>query len=72
MLGCAIAGLIGAAIPEAIGVGYGTVQNALVIDGVLRFSIWFLILIPFARILTTALTVGAGASVGSLDSVIVS
>ena len=72
MLGCAIAGLIGAAIPEAIGVGYGTIQNALVIDGVLRFSLWFLILIPFARILTTALTVGSGASGGIFASGMVS
>ena len=71
-LGGILAGLVGAAIPEAIGVGYGTIQNALLVDGVLRFSLWLLVLLPLARIFTTALTVGSGAAGGIFASGMVS
>jgi CIC family chloride channel protein len=63
-LGGLAAGAIGFAAPEAIHVGYGFVQQALTREGALSFDLWLLLLLPFARILTTSLTVGSGGSGG--------
>jgi len=64
MLGGIAAGLIGFAMPESIHVGYGWVQRSFDPAEVLRLSPWLLLLLPFARILTTSLTVGSGGSGG--------
>lgn len=63
-LGGLLVGAIGIAAPEAIHVGYGWVQQAFTPEGVLAFSPWLLLALPFLRILTTSLTVGSGGSGG--------
>lgn len=64
MIGGLAAGLIGAVAPESIHVGYGWVQRAFDPQEVLSLSPWLLLLLPFARIVTTSLTVGSGGSGG--------
>ena len=63
-IGGVIVGCIGMAVPEAIHVGYGYVQQSLTVEGVMEFSPWLLLVIPFARIATTSLSVGSGGSGG--------
>lgn len=63
-VGGAIVGAIGMAAPEAIHVGYGWVQKAFTVEGIMEFSPWLLLALPFLRILTTSLTVGSGGSGG--------
>ncbi len=63
-VGGLLAGTIGFLAPEAIHVGYGFVQQSLTREGVESFSLWLLLALPFARILTTSLTVGSGGSGG--------
>lgn len=60
----AIVGSIGILTPEAIHVGYGWVQQAFTPEGIMQFSPWLLLALPFIRILTTSLTVGSGGSGG--------
>jgi CIC family chloride channel protein len=50
--------------PEAIYVGYGTVQQMMTVEGALQFSPWLLLLLPLLRIVTTSLSVGSGGSGG--------
>ncbi|MGE0597887.1 MAG: chloride channel protein [Dehalococcoidia bacterium] len=64
MVGGIAAGIIGFAAPESIHVGYGWVQRAFDPNEVLSLSPWLLLLLPFARIMTTSLTVGSGGSGG--------
>ena len=59
-IGGLLVGLIGLALPEAIGGGYGWMQMA--IDGRLGFKL--LLLLPLAKMITLALTVGSGGSGG--------
>jgi CIC family chloride channel protein len=59
-IGGLLVGLIGLALPEAIGGGYGWMQ--LAINGQLDF--WLLLLLPLAKMITLALTVGSGGSGG--------
>ncbi len=63
-IGGALAGCIGIAMPESIHVGYGTVQKLMIEDDLRSFSPYLLLLLPFARIATTSLTVGSGGSGG--------
>lgn len=63
-LGGLIVGGIGVAAPEAIHVGYGWVQQSFTVDGIMEFSPWLLVLLPFLRIMTTSVTVGSGGSGG--------
>ncbi len=60
MLGGLGVGLIGLAVPEAYGTGWGWLQEAL--DG--RIAVLALAGIGFAKIATTCLTVGSGGSGG--------
>jgi CIC family chloride channel protein len=64
MLGGLLAGTVGIFMPESIHVGYGWVQRAFDPGELLQLSPWLLVLLPFARILTTSLTVGSGGSGG--------
>ena len=56
-------GLIGLAIPGALGTGYGWVQGALGAD-LLGIPLWIVLVLPFAKILATTLTIGSGGSGG--------
>ncbi len=63
-IGGVLVGCIGIVSPDAIHVGYGTVQQMLTPEGVRRFSLVLLIALPFLRILTTSLSIGSGGSGG--------
>lgn len=64
-LGGAAVGAIGIVAPEAIHLGYGWVQQCFTPEGVMAFSPWLLLALPFLRIATTALSVGSGGSGGT-------
>ena len=62
-LGGVAVGLIGIALPGAIGTGYGWAQTAMG-PGLLHLSPWVVLALPFAKILTTSLSIGSGGSGG--------
>ena len=62
-LGGLIVGCVGLAIPEVLGTGYGWIQVGLG-DQLLHIPLWIVLLLPFARILTTGLSIGSGGSGG--------
>ena len=62
-IGGLLVGLIGLVLPQALGMGYGWVQVSMG-DGLLALPLWVIIALPFAKILTTGLTVGSGGSGG--------
>ncbi len=62
-LGGLAAGLIGVALPGAIGTGYGWAQTSMG-PGLLHLSPWVVLTLPLAKILTTALSIGSGGSGG--------
>ncbi|HIP25132.1 MAG TPA: CBS domain-containing protein [Archaeoglobus profundus] len=66
-IGGLITGLIGMFIPQALGMGYGYVQE--VIDGKIMLDV--LILAIFGKILATAFTVGSGGSGGVFGPTVV-
>jgi len=63
LLGAAATGALAVEIPGVLGAGDGWTQRALGI-GVLALPLWFVLLLPLAKILATALTVGSGGSGG--------
>lgn len=56
-------GLIALGVPEVLGTGYGWVQKALSGD-FLHSPLWIVLLLPFVRIASTALSIGTGGSGG--------
>jgi CIC family chloride channel protein len=62
-IGGLLVGAIGIAIPAVIGTGYGWVQTSLG-HGLLSIPLWIVLLLPFARILATGLSIGSGGSGG--------
>jgi CIC family chloride channel protein len=62
-IGGVFVGCIALAIPEVLGTGYGWIQEALG-PQLLSIPLWIVLLVPFARILTTGLSVGSGGSGG--------
>jgi CIC family chloride channel protein len=62
-IGGVLVGAIGIAIPEVIGTGYGWVQTSLG-HGLLSIPLWIVLLLPFARIVATGLSIGSGGSGG--------
>lgn len=62
-IGGFIVGLIGLALPQALGMGYGWVQVSMG-TGLLGLPLWVIVLLPFAKILTTGLSIGSGGSGG--------
>jgi chloride channel protein, CIC family len=63
-IGGLLVGAIGIAIPEVIGTGYGWVQTSLSHHGLLTIPLWIVLLVPFARIFATGLSIGSGGSGG--------
>ena len=57
-------GLIGLVLPQALGMGYGWVQISMTPPGVLSIPLWVILLLPFAKIVTTGLSIGSGGSGG--------
>ena len=62
-VGGAIVGLIALAIPEVLGTGYGWIQQGLGRQ-LLTLPLWIVLILPFARILATGLSIGSGGSGG--------
>jgi len=63
-IGGLLVGAIGIAIPEVIGTGYGWVQTSLGHHGLLSIPLWIVLVVPFARIFATGLSIGSGGSGG--------
>ena len=62
-IGGLVVGAIGIAIPEVLGTGYGWIQTSLG-QGLLSIPLWIVLIVPFARILATGLSIGSGGSGG--------
>lgn len=62
-IGGLLVGLIGLALPQVLGMGYGWVQVSMG-SGLLALPLWVILLLPFAKILTTGLSIGSGGSGG--------
>ena len=63
-IGGLLVGTLALAIPEVLGTGYGWVQLALGRTSLLHMSLAIVLLLPFARILATGLSIGSGGSGG--------
>ncbi len=57
-------GLLGIAMPAVLGTGYGYVQGALDREQLLSVPLWLVLVLPFAKILATSLSIGSGGSGG--------
>ncbi|NNN00730.1 MAG: chloride channel protein [Acidimicrobiaceae bacterium] len=62
-IGGLMVGLIALAIPEVLGTGYGWIQAGLG-SQLLHIPLWIVLILPFARIATTGLSIGSGGSGG--------
>jgi H+/Cl- antiporter ClcA/CBS domain-containing protein len=62
-IGGVIVGLMALAIPEVLGTGYGWIQQGLGRQ-LLALPLWIVLILPFARILATSLSIGSGGSGG--------
>ena len=62
-IGGLIVGCIALAIPEVLGTGYGWIQAGLGAQ-LLHIPLWIVLILPFARIATTGLSIGSGGSGG--------
>jgi H+/Cl- antiporter ClcA len=62
-IGGLMVGAIGIAIPEVLGTGYGWIQKSLGPE-LLGIPLWIVLIVPFARILATGLSIGSGGSGG--------
>jgi CIC family chloride channel protein len=59
-----VVGCIGLVIPGVLGTGYGFVQVGLDRDTLLAIPLWMVLVLPFAKILATSLSIGSGGSGG--------
>ncbi len=57
-------GCIGLVIPGALGTGYGWVQAGFDREALLAIPLWMILILPFAKILSTSLSIGSGGSGG--------
>ncbi len=62
-MGGVIVGLIALAVPEVMGTGYGWIQQSMS-QRLLQIPLWIVVILPFARILATGLSIGSGGSGG--------
>ncbi|HEY1653304.1 MAG TPA: chloride channel protein [Acidimicrobiales bacterium] len=62
-IGGLLVGSIGIVIPEVLGTGYGWVQKSLGPE-LLGIPLWIVLIVPFARIVATGLSIGTGGSGG--------
>lgn len=61
--GLAVGGL-GLAVPGVLGTGYGEVQAQLDLHHLLTMPLWIVLVLPFAKLLATGLSIGSGGSGG--------
>jgi H+/Cl- antiporter ClcA len=59
-----VVGCIGILIPGVLGTGYGFVQAGLDRQALLSIPLWMILILPFAKILATSLSIGSGGSGG--------
>jgi CIC family chloride channel protein len=57
-------GCIGIVLPGTLGTGYGWVQNSLDHDSLMSLPLLVVLVLPFARLLATSLSIGSGGSGG--------
>lgn len=57
-------GAIGLAVPGVLGTGYGAVQQSLDAGTLLGVPLWIILVLPFAKIAATSLSIGSGGSGG--------
>ena len=62
-IGGLMVGAIGIVIPEVLGTGYGWIQKSLGPE-LLGIPLWIVLIVPFARIVATGLSIGSGGSGG--------
>ena len=62
-IGGLLVGAMGIVIPEVLGTGYGWVQKGLGPE-LLTIPLWIVLILPFAKILATGLSIGSGGSGG--------
>jgi H+/Cl- antiporter ClcA len=62
-IGGLMVGAIGIVVPEVLGTGYGWIQKSLGPE-LLGIPLWIVLIVPFARILATGLSIGTGGSGG--------
>ncbi len=63
-VGGILVGLLALAVPQVLGSGYGWAQMALDRSGLLSLPLWIVLVLPAAKILATALSIGSGGSGG--------
>ncbi|MEO8287049.1 MAG: chloride channel protein [Chloroflexota bacterium] len=63
-IGGILVGLLGLALPGALHMGYGWVQLGMTRQDLMAFPLWVVLLLPFAKILATSLSIGSGGSGG--------
>ncbi len=59
-----LVGCIALVIPGVLGTGYGFVQASLDRQSLLAVPLWMVLVLPFAKILATSLSIGSGGSGG--------
>jgi H+/Cl- antiporter ClcA len=57
-------GCLGLVVPGALGTGYGFIQHGLDRQALLAIPLWMVLILPFAKILATSLSIGSGGSGG--------
>lgn len=62
-LGAVAVGLIALEIPQVLGTGYGWIQQGLG-SSLRAIPLWIVLVLPFARIVATGLSIGSGGSGG--------
>ncbi|WP_099023398.1 chloride channel protein [Mycolicibacterium palauense] len=63
-IGGLLVGLLALLIPQVLSSGYGWVQLASQPDTLMAIPLWIVVLLPFAKILATSLSIGTGGSGG--------
>lgn len=63
-LGGLAVGLLGLAVPAALGTGYGWVQLEMRAGRLLAAPLWLVLVIPLVKVLATTLSIGSGGSGG--------
>jgi CIC family chloride channel protein len=63
-IGGLLVGLLALLVPQILSSGYGWVQIASARDTLMDLPLWIVLILPFAKILATSLSIGTGGSGG--------
>ncbi|OBA61318.1 chloride channel protein [Mycobacterium sp. 1100029.7] len=63
-IGGLLVGLLGLLIPQILSSGYGWAQLAAARGSLLQIPLWIVLVLPFAKIIATSLSIGTGGSGG--------